>query len=53
MVVRALNTRLDKPELVVGDGVLLTSFTLYKQIAAIVSDPEFPGKPMHAHPVTA
>lgn len=35
---------IDTPELLVGDGVSLTCFALYKQIAAIVTSPNFPGR---------
>lgn len=36
--------QIDNPELLVGDGVALTCFALYKQIAAIVTSPNFPGR---------
>lgn len=42
------------PELLVGDCIVLTSFSLYKQIAAIVISPSFPGwlEPLDLDPVT-
>jgi hypothetical protein len=35
--------QIDTPELLVGDCVALLCFALYKQIAAIVLSPSFPG----------